>query len=225
MTRPRPVARDLAAAGVALTCLYPGMLAASALAQRIDAFWASTVAASLTLSIGPELVLGALVCLLGAGGARQVLGPRRRRRDHLADRVALGAVLGLAVWSVSLVGVLLTRHLLLPPAAPGPATHEAVLASPAWVQVVTSTLSPLAEEVFFRSALTGTLDRLVPAWASTALSSVVFAAYHFQGWSIQGAIVLVTVAVCGAVYAVSWRRGGLVAAATTHAAFNVLGIL
>jgi uncharacterized protein len=86
-----------------------------------------------------------------------------------------------------------------------------------WVTILT----PIAEEVFYRGLLLGGLrKRGLPPWAAVAVSSVLFAASHFQGLQLPA------LALFGAAAAVLVHRTGrLGPAIAAHMAFNAVTVV
>ena len=79
--------------------------------------------------------------------------------------------------------------------------------------IVTAVLAPLVEETLFRGVLAGTLLARGPA-AAVWVSAIAFAVWHMNPTSLRYYVFM------GLLLATLWRKRGLVASMTAHAAFN-----
>lgn len=80
--------------------------------------------------------------------------------------------------------------------------------------------APIGEEVFFRGFLFGSLRSRLGFVRGAAISSLVFAAFHYPG----GPVLVLTMIFVGAGFALLYhRRGSLVAPIAAHAMFNIIG--
>jgi uncharacterized protein len=145
----------------------------------------------------------------------------RATRD-VANGAWSGAVLFLAAAFVVLPLIAVMWRLLTgtePPAIDQPV----VPVDPTPVQIVLAVLAvvvaaPVAEEIFFRGFLFGSLRGRLPFLPSAAISAAVFALFH-----VQPLLVLVMVFVGVGFAYLFERRGSLAASIAAHGMFNLIG--
>jgi membrane protease YdiL (CAAX protease family) len=80
--------------------------------------------------------------------------------------------------------------------------------------------APLAEEVFYRGFFQPGVERALPGWAAIAVTSVVFAASHFQLLPFPGLLVFGVVAGI-----LTYRTGRLGPAIALHIGFNLTTVI
>lgn len=94
--------------------------------------------------------------------------------------------------------------------------------------VVLCVVTPLAEEVFFRGMLFGSLRRLLWPGAAVLVAGLVFGPVHFGG-DTPGRVVAVQLGLLGlfgvALCALAWRTGRLGASIVAHALFNGITVV
>lgn len=170
------------------------------------------VAAQVPLWAG---LIGAVVVAgeLRGGGVVHDFGLELRRQDIL-----LGGVVGVGAQVAVIVGYGLWSLLVGPLGADLPARQLAAKAEGPGIVVTVLLLvlvGPVAEELFYRGLLLRTLERLMSPAAALAVSSLVFAAVHFQVAQFAG------LAVAGLAFGwLAQRSGRLGPAVAAHMAFN-----
>ena len=90
-------------------------------------------------------------------------------------------------------------------------------------------VTPLAEEVFFRGMLFGSLQRAIRPWLAIPLAGMAFGPVHYDGKAASGAVILVQIGVLGlfgvALCALARATGRLGASIVAHAVFNSITVV
>jgi len=95
--------------------------------------------------------------------------------------------------------------------------------------VVLCVLTPLAEEVFFRGLLFGSLRRVTWLGLALVLGGVVFGLVHYDGKPAPGIVVAIQIGMLGlfglVLCALAHRTGRLAAGIVAHATFNAFTVV
>lgn len=153
--------------------------------------------------------------------------PEAERRAALATRrplpasIGIGLAMGVALIVIS--GVIIALGLQLDPAIEEGLEEAAIeLESVPWqdtlIVIAVALLAPVGEELLFRGLLFRALVARMRFGLAAVLSSVVFAAAHFESYLLWPRFIQLVVA--GLVLAWVYQRRGLLAAIVTHATLN-----
>jgi membrane protease YdiL (CAAX protease family) len=148
-----------------------------------------------------------------------------RSRDTARD-VSFGAWTGAAIFGLAAFGLLPLLELLwrgVTGGAPPAISQPIVPVDPSPVQIVLGVASvvigaPVAEELFFRGFLFGSLRGRLPFLPAAAISGFVFALFH-----VQPLLVAVMTFVGVALAYLYERRRSLAVPIAAHAIFNLIG--
>jgi len=207
-----------------LGALYAGAQGLDATAAEGDVGFAAVTSAGLWVGF---LVLPLLWARRHGGPARN-LGLAARWTDL---PVGLGVGLGSTLLTGVLSSALLTtsqRKVLESKAesvihrGQGPATVVLLV-------VVLCVVTPVAEEVFFRGLLFGSLRRVAPLAAALPIGGLIFGLVHYDGKPAPGIVLAVQIGMLGlfglALCALAHRTGRLGAGIVAHAAFNAVTVV
>lgn len=148
------------------------------------------------------------------------------RSDRAVNDLAVGAWSGAAVFGLAAFVVLPLLQFLWEAVtgnAPPPIDQPVIPVDPSSVQIVLGVAAvvigaPVAEELFFRGFLFGSLRARLSFLPSAAISGAAFALFH-----VQPLLVAVMVFVGVALAYLYERRGSLTVSIAAHAIFNMIG--